>query len=38
MKMNNPLEVICSDLARPIDPIWKDGFKYVNSFIDEYSS
>ena len=34
MKMTNPLEVICSDLACPIDPIGKDGFKYVISFID----
>ena len=37
MKVNNPLEVIYSDLAGPIDPIGKDGFKYFINFIDEYS-
>ena len=37
MKVNNPLEVIYSDLAGPCDPIGKDAFKYVINFIDEYS-
>ena len=31
------LDVVYSDLAGPIDPIGKDGFKYVINFVDEYS-
>ena len=37
IKVNNPLDVVYSDLAGPIDPIGKDGFKYVINFVDEYS-
>ena len=32
-----PLEMISSDLCRPMDPISRDGFKYDISFIDNYS-
>ena len=32
-----PLEMLSSDLCGPMDPISSDGFKYVISFIDNYS-
>ena len=32
-----PLELIHSDLAGPISPVARDGFKYAMSFIDDYS-
>ena len=37
-RATSPLELIHTDLAGPIDPIAKDGFKYVMNFIDDYSS
>lgn len=36
IKANNPLKDIYSDVAGPIDPIGKDGFKYIINF-DGYS-
>ena len=32
-----PFELVHTDLAGPIDPIAKDGFKYVISFTDDFS-
>ena len=32
-----PLEFIHSDLAGPIQPAAKDGFRYVMNFVDDYS-
>ncbi|KAL7641208.1 UNVERIFIED_CONTAM: hypothetical protein RMT77_008346 [Armadillidium vulgare] len=31
------LELVYCDLAGPIDPVARDGFKYVISFVDDYS-
>lgn len=36
-KATEPLEFIHSDLAGPVEPIAKDGFKYAASFTDDYS-
>lgn len=33
-----PLELIHTDLAGPVDPVAKDGFKYALAFTDDYSS
>ena len=33
-----PLELIHTDLCGPIEPIARDGFRYVLSFVDDYSS
>ena len=33
-----PLELVHTDLAGPIDPAAKDGFRYVINFVDDYSS
>ena len=32
-----PLELVHTDLARPIDPISKEGFRYSIAFTDDYS-
>ena len=32
-----PLELVHCDLAGPIDPVAKDGFRYAISFVDDYS-
>jgi len=32
-----PLELVHTDLAGPISPVAKDGFRYAISFIDDYS-
>ncbi|CAB4032811.1 Retrovirus-related Pol poly from transposon TNT 1-94, partial [Paramuricea clavata] len=32
-----PLDFVHCDLAGPIDPVGRDGFKYALSFIDDYS-
>jgi len=32
-----PLEFIHTDLAGPIDPIAKDGLRYVINFVDDYT-
>ena len=32
-----PLELVSSDVCGPINPVSSDGFKYVVSFIDNYS-
>ena len=32
-----PLELVHSDLAGPVDPTAKDGFRYALSFVDYYS-
>ena len=32
-----PFELVHTDLAGPIDPIAKDGFRYVIIFTDDYS-
>ena len=32
-----PLELVHCDLAGPVDPIAKDGFRYALSFVDDYS-
>ena len=37
IKVNNPLEVIYSDIAGPFHRKGKDGFKYVIKISDEYS-
>ena len=36
-KATAPLELVHSDLAGPIKPAAKDGFKYSLSFVDDYS-
>ena len=36
-KATAPLELVHSDLAGPINPVAKDGFKYSLSFVDDYS-
>ena len=32
-----PLELVHCDLAGPVDPTAKDGFRYALSFVDDYS-
>ena len=32
-----PLDFVHCDLAAPIDPVVRDGFKYTLSFVDDYS-
>ena len=32
-----PLEFVHCDLAGPIEPVAKDGFKYALSFVDDFS-
>ena len=32
-----PLDFVHCDLAGPIDPVGRDGFKYALSFVDDYS-
>ena len=36
-RANHPLEFVSSDVCGPISPVSSDGFKYVVSFIDNYS-
>ena len=36
-KATNILALVHSDLAGPIQPLAKDGYKYVINFIDDYS-
>ena len=35
-KATTPLELLHSDLAGPINPVGKDGFKYSLSFVNDY--
>ena len=37
MQGNKILALVHSDLAGPIQPLTKDGYKYVLNFIDDYS-
>ena len=37
-RAETPLEFVHSDLSGDVDPIGKDGFKYVMTFVDDYSS
>ena len=37
-KAKAPLEFVHCDLAGPIEPTAKDGFKYGLSFVDDFSS
>ena len=37
INVNNPLEVIYTDIAGPVHPKEKDGFKYPIELSDEYS-
>ena len=37
-KATNILTLVHIDLAGPIQPLAKDGYKYVINFIDDYSS
>lgn len=32
-----PLELVHTDLARPIDPVSREGFRYSIAFTDDYS-
>ncbi|PIK56502.1 hypothetical protein BSL78_06571 [Apostichopus japonicus] len=36
-KATTPLELVHTDLAGPINPVAKDGFKYAATFTDDYS-
>ena len=36
-KAKEPLEFVHCDLAGPIDPLAKDGYKYALSFVDDYT-
>ena len=36
-KARGPLEFIHTDLAGPIDPEGREGFRYALSFVDDYS-
>ena len=36
-RANSILELVHCDLAGPIDPIAREGFRYVLSFVDDYS-
>ena len=36
-RANKPLELVHCDLSGPIEPVAKDGFKYVLSFVDDFS-
>ena len=36
-RANAPLEFVHCDLAGPIEPVAKDGFKYALSFVDDFS-
>ena len=36
-RAKDPLEFVHCDLAGPIDPLAKDGFKYALSFVDDYT-
>lgn len=36
-RATKPLEMVHTDLAGPIDPVSKDGFKYCIAFIDDFS-
>ena len=37
MKANSILELVHCDLAGPIEPVAREGFRYVLGFIDDYS-
>ena len=37
-KPNKPLEFVYCDLAGPIDPVAKEGYKYTLSFVDDYTA
>ncbi|MEG7522137.1 MAG: transposase family protein, partial [Chromatiales bacterium] len=36
-RATSPLQLVHYDLAGPVDPVAKDGFKYALSFVDDYS-
>ena len=36
-RASSPLELVHSDLAGPVDPPARDGFRYAISFVDDYS-
>ena len=33
-----PLELVHTDIGGPVEPIAKDGFRYIINFVDDYSS
>jgi len=37
VRATKPLEFVHTDLAGPVEPIAKDGFRYAISFVDDYS-
>ena len=37
-RAKSPLEFVHCDLAGPIDPVARDGFKYALCFVDDYTS
>lgn len=37
IRATKPFELIHTDLAGPIDPVAKDGFRYAMIFVDDYS-
>ena len=37
VRATESFELVHTDLASPIDPIAKDGFRYVIIFVDDYS-
>ena len=38
IRATKPFELIHTDLAGPVDPVSKDGFRYAMIFVDDYSS
>ena len=38
IRATKPFELVHTDLAGPIDPVAKDGFRYAMIFVDDYSS
>lgn len=36
-RSREPLELVHSDICKPIDPISRDGFRYVVSFLDDFT-
>lgn len=37
IRATEPFELIHTDLADPVDPVAKDGFRYAMTFVDDYS-
>ena len=38
IRATKPFELIHTDLAGPVEPVGKDGFRYAMIFVDDYSS